>query len=93
MNRKAKILFVSPSFSSFIQNDLDTLRRHFEVQVAQYKGKKKLLKLLIETLIGAFADVYDFTAVLFLKIFSIKSIVEVGGCEVVKVPKVGGVAI
>ena len=63
------------------------------MQVAQYKGKKKLLKLLIETLIGAFADVYVFTTVLFLKIFSMKSIVGVGGCEVVKVPKVGGVDI
>jgi len=69
MNReKTKILFVCPSFSSFIQKDMDMLMRHFEVQVARYAGKKKLLKLLVETLIGVFADVYASTTVLFLKI-------------------------
>ena len=47
-----KILFVCPTFSSFIQNDLDILRRHFNVRVAYYQGKKRMLKFLIETLKG-----------------------------------------
>jgi len=38
--------------SQFIQNDLDILRRHFEVRVAHYRGKKRLLKFLIEMLKG-----------------------------------------
>jgi len=72
--------------SQFIQNDLDILRRHFDVRVAQYQGKKKSLKLLIETLKGAlgadetfswFADVHAFVAVLVSRIFRRKSIV---GC-------------
>ena len=93
-----KILFVCPSFSSFIQNDLDILRRHFEVRVAQYQGKKKLLKFLIETLKGVlwadvtfswFADVHAFAAVLFSKIFRRKSIVVAGGYEVAKVQEIG----
>jgi len=90
MNReKTKILFVCPSFSSFIQNDLDILRRHFEVRVAHYRGKKRLLKFLIGMLTGVFADVYAFRAVLFSKIFRRKSIVVVRGCKVANVPKMG----
>ena len=65
------------SRSSFIQNDLGILRRHFEVRVAHYQGKKKLFKFVIETLKGVlwsdvtfswFADVHAFAAVLFSKI-------------------------
>ncbi|MCK4734804.1 MAG: glycosyltransferase family 4 protein [Methanophagales archaeon] len=93
-----RILFVCPSFSSFIQNDLDILRRHFEVRVAHYQGKKRLLKFLIEMLKGVlwaditfswFADVHAFVAVLFSKIFRRKSIVVVGGYEVAKVSEIG----
>jgi hypothetical protein len=84
--------------SQFIQNDLDILRRHFEVRVAHYQGKKRLLKFLIETLKGVlwadltfswFADVHALVAVLFSKIFRRKSIVVVGGYEVAKVPEIG----
>lgn len=47
---KPKILFVCPTFSSFIQNDRDILRRFFDVRVAHYQGKKRLREFLIETL-------------------------------------------
>lgn len=53
-----KILFVCPSFSSFIQNDLDILRRHFDVKITHYQGKNGIPKFLIETLKGVlWADV------------------------------------
>jgi len=56
-----KILFVCPSFSSFIQNDLDILRRFFDVRVAHYQGKKRLREFWIETLKGVlWADVTFF---------------------------------
>ena len=86
--KKPKILFVCPSFSSFIQNDLDILRRHFEVRVVQYQGKKRMLNFLIETLKGVlwadltfswFADVHAFEMVLSSRIFRRNSIVVVGG--------------
>jgi len=74
MNKKTKILFVQTfrksliknasqqTFrkiaSQFIQNDRDILRKHFDVRVAQYQGKKKMLKFLIGTLKGVlWADV------------------------------------
>ncbi len=80
--------------SQFIQNDLDILRRFFDVRVAHYQGKKRLREFLIETLkdvlwsnlsFSWFADVHAFAAVLFSKIFRKKSIVVVGGYEVAKV--------
>jgi len=53
-----KILFVRPSKSSFIQRDLELLRKHFDVRVAHYQGKKRMLKFLIETLKGVlWADI------------------------------------
>ena len=94
MSIKPKILFVCPTFLSFLQNDLDILRRFFDVRVAHYQGKKKLPKFVIETLkdvlwsnlsFSWFADVHAFAAVLFSKIFRRKSIVVVGGYEVAKV--------
>ena len=97
MSINTKILFVCPSFSSFIQNDLDILRRHFDVRVAHYQGKKRMLKFLIATLKGVlwsdatfswFADVHAFVAVLVSRIFRRKSIVVVGGYEVAKVLEV-----
>lgn len=33
MNKKVKVLFVCWSFPTFIQRDLDVLRKHFEVRV------------------------------------------------------------
>jgi len=86
--------------SQFIQNDIDILRKHFDVRVVQYQGKEKLLKFLIETLKGVlwadvtfswFADVHAFAAVLVSRIFRRKSIVIVGGYEVAKVPEIGRV--
>jgi len=52
---------------------LDILRKHFDVRVAHYQGKKRLLKFPVETLKGVlrvdttfswFADVHAFVAVL-----------------------------
>jgi len=100
MNINTKLLFVCPSFSSSIQSDLNILRKHFDVRVAHYQGKKRMLKFLVETLKGVlwadvtfswFADVHAFVAVLFSKMFRKKSIVVVGGYEVAKVLEIGGI--
>ena len=97
MSINTKILFVCPTFSSFIQNDLDILRKHFDVRVAHYQGKNGIPKFVIATLKGVlwadvtfswFADVHAFATVLFSKIFRRKSIVVVGGYEVAKVQRI-----
>ena len=32
--------------SQFIQTDIDILRKHFDVRVAQYQGKEKITEIL-----------------------------------------------
>jgi len=70
--------------SQFIQNDLDILRRHFDVKVVQYQGKNGIPKFLIEMLKGVlwadltfswFADVHafaEFWSREYLSIFTLK---------------------
>lgn len=100
-NRKIKILFVRTSKSSFIQNDLELLRRHFDIRVVDFVLSRKNLKGTLATMFGMlkgilwanltfswFADTHAFLAVRLSKIFRKKSIVIVGGYEVAKVPEI-----
>ena len=103
MNRgKIKILFVRPLISSFIQNDLELLRNHFDVRVVDFVLSRKNLKGTLATVFGMvkgviwadltfswFAGTHAFFVVLLSKIFRKKAIVVVGGFEVAKVPEIG----
>lgn len=88
-----KLLFVCPYFSSFIQKDLDLLKRHFDVKVVHYNSLLSIPEIIKEVLdadltFSWFADVHAFWAVLLSKIFRKKSIVVVGGYEVANMPKI-----
>lgn len=100
--RKIKILFVCPSKSSFIQKDLELLRKHFDVRVVDFVLNRKDLKGTLKTVFGMlkgvlwadvtfswFAGYHAFWAVRLSKMFGKKSIVIVGGYEVAKVPEIG----
>ena len=102
MNRKIKILFVRPWVSSFIQNDLELLRKHFDVGVVDFVLNRKNLKVTLATVFSMvkgliwadltyswFAGDHAFWAVRLSKIFKKKAIVVVGGYEVAKVPEIG----
>ena len=91
--KKAKILFVCPYFMSFIQNDLDLLKKHFDVKIGHYTSLMSIPKILKGVLwsditFSWFADIHAFWAVLLSKIFNKKSIVVVGGFEVANVPEI-----
>ena len=93
MYKNVKILFVCPYFSSFIQQDLDLLKKHFDVRIGHYTGLMSIPKILKGVLwsdltFSWFADTHAFWAVLLSKIFKKKSIVVVGGFEVAKVPEI-----
>jgi len=90
---KVRILFVCPYFSSFIQNDLDLLKKHFDVKIRHYINIGNIPKILKGVLwadltFSWFADTHAFWAVLLSKLFKKKSIVIVGGFEVAKVPEI-----
>ena len=90
---KPKILFVCPYLLSFIQNDLDLLKRHFDVKIGHYTGLVSIPKILIGVLwsditFSWFADIHAFWALRLSKLFKKKSIVVVGGFEVANVPEI-----
>jgi glycosyltransferase involved in cell wall biosynthesis len=100
--RKIKILFVRPSKSSFVQKDLELLRKYFDVRVVDsvfnIRRPKDTLKTILPLISGVlwadgtfawFAGTGAFWAVWLSKIFGKKSIVVVGGYEVAKVPEIG----
>jgi glycosyltransferase involved in cell wall biosynthesis len=99
---KIKILFIRTSKSSFIQKDLELLRKHFEVRVVDFVLSKKNLKgtlmtpfkmingvLWADVTFSWFADTHASWAVRLSKLFRKKAIVVVGGYEVAKVPEIG----
>jgi hypothetical protein len=49
MNRKIRILVVRPSKSSFIQRDLELLRKHFDVRVGDFVlGIRRRCSILLQ---------------------------------------------
>ena len=102
MNKKAKILFVRTSKSSFIQKDIELLRKYFDVKIIDFVLSRENLKstfitpfkiftgvLWADLTFSWFAGTHAFWAVRLSKIFRKKSIVVVGGYEVAKVPEIG----
>lgn len=100
--RKAKILFVHPTMSTFIRADLDILRKHFDVRVLDIGSKKRnlggMLGVMWELSLGVlwsdltfswFAETHAKWQVRCSRLFGRPSIVVVGGYEVVKLPEIG----
>ncbi len=96
-----KILFVRLSPSSFVQNDLKLLKKHFDVKEVDFILNRKDLKSTFKTIFGMirgiiwadltfswFADLHAFWAVRMSKFFGKKSVVVVGGYEVVNLPEI-----
>ena len=94
-----RILFVSPSFQSFIEKDYKILKRKFKVKyvVYSYEHKKSLLLLVPRIIKGVlwadltyswFGSFHAFFTVLFSKILHKKSIVVAGGYDVAKMTEI-----
>lgn len=101
MMDREKILFVYAGMSSFIQRDLDLLKKHFDVRAIDFIFTKKNLKGTIVSIFEIargvlwadltyswFASTNAYYTVKFSKLFKKKSIVIVGGFEVAKVPEI-----
>ena len=101
MKRKIRVLFVRPSATPFIEQDLEILSRHFDVKVLNVSpegrtfsaGMRYLLKLKLgilrsDVVFCWFADIYSEWSVRLARWLGKKSIVVVGGYEVAKVPEI-----
>jgi glycosyltransferase involved in cell wall biosynthesis len=95
MNKKIKILFVQSEDDSFIQRDLDLLKRHYDVRKLEFNlfSIKEDLKLLqgilwADMTFSWFAGYHAFCAVKLSRLLGKRSIVVVGGYEVVNLPEI-----
>ncbi len=93
--KKIRILFVYQYMSSFINRDLEILKRYFDVKEFRISNLRPLniLKLLLNTacvdlVYTWFADVYAFFSVLFSMLLRKKSLVVVGGYDVAYIPEI-----
>lgn len=98
-----KILFVRPFKSSFIQKDLELLQKHYEVKVVDFEEFNlnhltKIPKIIIETILGIiwadvsfswFCDYHSYLAVKLSKFLKKKSVVIIGGYDVLQMPEIG----
>ena len=102
MERNIKVLFVRPLRSTFVEKDLELLKKYFDVRVVDFAFGRRNLKGIVATassmLKGTlwsdltfswFADIHAYVAVRLSKIFRKRSIVIIGGYEVANVPEIG----
>jgi len=95
-------LVVRPSKATFIEEDIELLRKHFDVRTVDVfeKGRslQKSAKVLLRLLRGViwadvtyswFAEIYALWAVRLSRLLLKKSIVVVGGYEVARLPDIG----
>ena len=91
---KIKILFVYTSFLSFVKNDLEILRKHFDVTPYKYNRKRddliKIAKAILKNdlIYSWFAVDHAAISVFFSKLFNKKSIVVIGGQDVAFAPEI-----
>ncbi len=93
MTYKKRITFVYPHPSTFIQTDYDLLSEEYDVRPVEYKSKIDILRLKFKlintnTNVSWFALDHATLSVLISKIFMLRSIVIVGGWDVIYMPEI-----
>jgi len=94
--RKIKILFAYSHLQSFVRRDLEMLKRHFAVKglkITTFKNPLNIFRLFIEIIrvdvvYTWFASTIAFFSVLFSMCLRKKSLIVVGGYDVVYIPEI-----
>ncbi|GAB4315432.1 MAG: hypothetical protein Kow0019_15570 [Methanobacteriaceae archaeon] len=101
-NSIKKILFVRLNFSSFVQRDLEILKKHFQVKEVDFILDRKdpitTMKTIYSLVSGVFwadmtfswfADIHSQWTVKLSRLFRKKSVVVIGGYETGKIEELG----
>ena len=91
--RRKKILFTSSLNSTFIQEDIRLLQKHYEVTPLNTIGPGAFFKILTrvrshDVTFTWFASVYAFLTVLLSRIFGKNAIIVAGGADAAKLPEI-----
>ena len=94
MKRNIDILFISAFSTTFINDDLEVLERHFNVRRQIGHGLFSVLRIVLGVLnsdivFSWFASVYGSIGVAVGKFFGLKSAIVVGGLDVAKEKELG----
>ncbi len=89
-----KILFTSTHLTSFIRDDLNLLRRHFDVEHLSTLGIRSLFAIAAavrraDVTLTWFASVYAAAVVFFARRWNKRSVIIVGGVDVANLPEIG----
>lgn len=88
-----KVLLICFDKPTFVQRDIEILKKHYEVEVLEYHGKEELnkaIKLIRKTdfLFFWFADVFYLPLIIIAKLFRKKCIVVAGGYDCANLPEI-----
>jgi glycosyltransferase involved in cell wall biosynthesis len=94
MRRKPKLLFIYTSMHSTFKNDMEILKKEFDVVPFKYRSKRDIFKLKLAILrtdinMSRFVMGYATLAVFLSRLLFKKSIVIVEGWGVVSMPEIG----
>ena len=89
MEGQRDILFISAFRTTFIQDDIETLERHYVLRKQIGHGLRAVIKIiwnifLVDVVFCWFASVYAFVGIFFGSMIGVKSVVAVGGVDAAK---------
>lgn len=94
MTPERDVLFVAPFRMPFIDDDIESLRRHYRVHVQIGHGLPAAVKIagklfMADAAVCWFASVYAFIAVAVGNLLGVKTLVVAGGVDVARIPELG----
>lgn len=101
---RKKLLYVTPSFQSFVKADLEILKKHFQVRVNHYPWKNKQFAPVyflrqffcliywvtkVDLIVVQFGGYWAYWPTLFARLFGKKSVIIVHGTDCASIPELG----
>jgi len=91
---KRKLLFICPFFTSFIRRDIEILKKHYELDILNYRKRLDIVKLVYkifknDIIFSWFIFTYATISGMLARILGKKSYVVVGGGDIAEIEELG----